>query len=184
MVRLSSINIICICILLSFYSCRCIKDFEQVECSEIPYDAINIAINDFLKSKTGKDKKVSSVWVTSECSNDLFRICLWPNYVNDIYVDKYDVKVLQENIGKNVTWIPSEFVEKSSKLFYWMNPNLPLDQKMIDALTKYDLTCNNKESFIINEGPYLLYYFCRNNPKRYKKTTSCFGPLNPCIICR
>ena len=78
--------------------------------------------------------------------------------------------------------LPSRYVEKDGKLFYWWDNDYPLTEAMLAILWKYNLLCDDTEGligipdFTIDErqkGAH--YYFCKNNLSKYKRILTNIG---------
>ena len=74
--------------------------------------------------------------------------------------------------------LPSRYVIKKGKLFYWYDDNYPVTDEMIAVLWKYDLL---EEDYVISiesmseSKKSAHYYFCKNNMSKYKKIKPKYG---------
>jgi len=88
---------------------------------------------------------------------------------NKIFLPK-DAKVGSK--GK----LPSRYVEKEGKLFYWWDDNYPLKEEALAIFHKYNILQPDKISaldFSINDAQKgLHYFFCKNDLSAYKKVTT------------
>jgi hypothetical protein len=75
--------------------------------------------------------------------------------------------------------LPSRYIEKDGKLFYWWDDDFPLSEEMIAILWKYNLLCDDTAGLIgipdfsINEklkGAH--YYYSKHNPSKYKRVVT------------
>jgi len=99
-------------------------------------------------------------------------------------------KVLSVSIGKNnmkmlltentkvgsKSTLPSRFVEKEGKLFYWWDNDYPLTEEALAVLHKYNLLQDDKDGtikfpdFVIDDAQKAAhYFFCKNDLSKYKK---------------
>lgn len=68
--------------------------------------------------------------------------------------------------------LPSRYIIKDGKLFYWWDSNYPVTEDMINILWKYNLLqeCCIIPEFSINElEKGADYYFCKYNLSKYKR---------------
>jgi len=78
--------------------------------------------------------------------------------------------------------LPSRYIIKDGKLFYWFDDNYPLTQDMLDLLWKYNLLQDDEGGLIISpDNPIndrqkgVDYYFCKNNLLKYKRVVTNIG---------
>ena len=78
--------------------------------------------------------------------------------------------------------LPSRFIEREGKLFYWSDNDYSLTKKMLIVLEKYHLlqddesgriTIPDLSGYISEKGVH--YYFCKNNLTKYKKVITSFA---------
>lgn len=69
--------------------------------------------------------------------------------------------------------LPSRYIEKEGKLFYWWDDDYPLKKEALTIYHKYNLLQGNVISaldFSINDAQKGVdYYFCKNDLSKYKK---------------
>jgi hypothetical protein len=84
--------------------------------------------------------------------------------------------------------LPSRFIEKEGKLFFWWDDDYPLTEEALAVLKKYDLLQDDEgglitvPDFIIDDAQQgAHYYFCRNDISKYKRviTTKGMGYYDP-----
>lgn len=135
-------------------------------------EAIEIAINDFLKSCYLRKY------------DNVFFVILYnenPNYLGvTIYGVDWEKIFVTPNtkIGEKSTF-PTRYIEKGGKLFYWDDSTKVLTAEMVSVLSRYDhidSTYYNKGfngEIIMYSGDEKKrganYYFCRNNFAKYKR---------------
>jgi hypothetical protein len=75
--------------------------------------------------------------------------------------------------------LPSRYIEKDGKLFYWWDDDFPLSEEMIAILWKYNLLCDDTAGLIgipefsIDEklkGAH--YYYSKHNLSKYKRVVT------------
>lgn len=147
--------------------------------------AINYVINDFLKSSMAKDSTISGAKLIIQDSLDIRGIMVLPYHEDE---QKWPLWFLQENIGLSPTaGIPTEYIERSGKLFIWSNIEVPLTQNMIDVLIKHNRTLTDNEPWVVtlDDGNQYVCYFCKSDYRKHKKR---FRRLifnkTPCLRCK
>jgi hypothetical protein len=78
--------------------------------------------------------------------------------------------------------LPSRYIEKDRKLFFWWDDDFPLSEKMISILWKYNLLCDDTAGligipeFTINDKQKgASYYFSKYNLSKYKRVVTNIG---------
>ena len=78
--------------------------------------------------------------------------------------------------------LPSRYIEKGGKLFYWWDDDYPLTEEMLAILWKYNLLYDDTEGligfpqFTINDSQKgAHYYFCKNDLSKYKRVVTNIG---------
>ncbi|MDR1756315.1 MAG: hypothetical protein LBR65_05055 [Culturomica sp.] len=78
--------------------------------------------------------------------------------------------------------LPSRYIEKGGKLFYWWDDSYPLTEEMLAILWKYNLLCDDTEDRIglpdFSTDDKLKgahYYFCKSNLSKYKRMVTSIG---------
>jgi hypothetical protein len=159
--------------------------------------AMQIAINDFVKNC--KLYKKDSVFHVS-FEDSLYRKVLkrkdektlhWTN--NQFYENVVTVNIFAHHICEKCEEctdkffytaettvgskgkLPSRYIEKDSKLFYWWDDNYPLTEEMLAILWKYNLLCDNTDGHLFHNYSTndsqkgADYYFCKNNLAKFKR---------------
>ena len=98
------------------------------------------------------------------------------------------VLTLKAKVG-SIGILPSRFIEKNGKLFYWWDDNYPFTDTGLALLKKYHLlkddSTSSSLSISIDESKKgAHYYFCRNNLSMYKKkiTNIAIGYYKPPVL--
>lgn len=170
-------------------SIECIvnEQAKYINASSSMYDAIQLAIDDFVDTSMGKDSNVVAVhvfWELDSCeNNNIICVGMFPQYKAD-NVNKYPIDTLKNRIGTYSDWLPTACIEKCGKLFFWNNSNIPINSKVIEMLIKYEQVYQHGEIEIITtDGEHWEYYFCKNNHKQFKKIKTDWGVSPPCLKC-
>lgn len=78
--------------------------------------------------------------------------------------------------------LPSRYIEKDGKLFYWWDDDYPLTEEMLAILWKYNLLYDDTKGLIgfpqftiddSQKGAH--YYFCKNDLSKYKRVITNIG---------
>ncbi len=155
-------------ILLAIVSCSTPKRALTQSSSE--NDPIKNAIIDF--SNTGKLYKKDSVFSVEMLglSNDKNVIAVRIGKNNRKLLLTKDAKVGSK--GK----LPSRYIEKDGKLFFWWDDDYILTAKALSIFNKYDLLQDDKDgaikipdSFVDDSQKAVHYYFCKEDLSTYKK---------------
>jgi len=112
-------------------------------------------------------------WVEGEPHKGVVSVSIGADYSKMLLTDS--VKV-----GNKGVKIPTRYIEKDGKLFYWWDDDYALTQETLDVLGKYDLLLKDDMNgvvefydFAINDAQKgVHYYFCKNNLLKYKKVTT------------
>jgi hypothetical protein len=114
-----------------------------------------------------RDDNGNYSWIKGKTYKGIIAITILRSY------DKFFVTVDPQIgiIGK----LPSRFIEKDGKLFYWWDDNYPITEETVEVFRKHKLLCVDEEDKIryleftdySNKG--VDYYFCRNNLTKYKR---------------
>ena len=190
-------------ITILFCSCLIIKnyDYKEIECKELPKEAVNIAIKDYskrLKRQKDSSKIVAVLVFVQYTSTDWFYISMMPlqfqlcydssvlSYLND----KYPVEWLDNDIGRiPSSWlIPTDFKEMDGVLYVWQDPQVVVTENLKSVLAKYDLLYYSKIEdpvfLSFNSAPYINYIFCKTNYKKRYYYRIKAGALMPLPSCR
>ena len=76
------------------------------------------------------------------------------------------------------TKLPSRYIIKNGKLFYWWDNNYPVTEEMITILWRYNLLQTDLiiPEFTIDDSlKGADYYFCKNNLSKYKRVITNIG---------
>lgn len=94
----------------------------------------------------------------------------------------YDKMLLTDSVevGKKGVTMPTRYLEKDGKLFYWWDDSYPLTQETLTVFEKYNLVAENNLDGVIEFYDYTIddaqkgidYYFCGNDLTKYKKVTT------------
>jgi len=159
-------------ILLLLGNCAASKWKETLVSEGKITDAVSNAIIDFLNtSKLSKKDSIFEVLVT-DTKDGIVKIGIC-GAVNKIYPRS------ENKIGTYDEIFPSQYIVRNGKLFYWSDTTQVITQEIISVLGKYNhIDFHWNEEYIIpplliddgKEG--IVYYFCKNDYKNYKKTGS------------
>lgn len=114
-----------------------------------------------------------SEWVRESLYKELTIVSISANY-NKILLPN-NAKVGEKNVK-----MPTRYIEKDGKLFYWWDSKYPLTQKALDVFNKYDLLVKDNIDGLIEFYDFEIddnqkgvdYYFCRDDLTRYKKVVT------------
>lgn len=139
-------------------------------------DAIQNAILDF--SNTANLYKKDSVFSVS-----VLEIVNQDPLV--VRIGKSTTKLLftkETKIGCIDCKIPTRFIEKNDKIFFWWDKDYPLTKEALDAYAKYNLLQDDEggiitvPDFVVDESQKAVhYYFCKTNLSKYKKVITSKG---------
>ena len=185
-------------VIMSFIACGSLK-INLIQAGENIKDVvINNAILDFSNScKLYRSDSVFSVsfedsvfllaldreeshWYRDKVYEDIVLVSISAHRISapcEEHCDKflYTAKTTVGSKGK----LPSRYIEKDNKLFYWWDDDYPLTEEMLLVLWKYKLLYDDTEGliglpqFTINDtqkGAH--YYFCKNDLTRYKRVVT------------
>ncbi len=138
---------------------------------------IRNAILDFSStSKLYKRDTVFSVKVLELTNNDELLV---------VRISKNNMKMLltdSTKVGSKGVKIPTRYIEKNSKLFFWWDNDSPLTEEALAVFDKYNLLQDNEDGwvkfpdFTIDDAQKgVHYYFCKINLAKYKKVTTSKG---------
>jgi hypothetical protein len=164
--KINFISLLVLTIILG--SCYSAKTF--VESGNSQDDAVRIAISDFSTiRKLYKKDSVFSVDIKGLINNKDLMV---------VNVGKNGGKLLLTkdanpgSIGK----LPSRYIEKDGKLFFWWDNNYSLTEDAFAIFNKYNLLQDDNNGaikipdFIIDDAQKAAhYYFCKNDVSNYKK---------------
>ena len=114
-------------------------------------------------------------WVPDKLYKELVAVSIGADYNKMLLTS--NVKV-----GKKGIKIPTRYIEKDGKLFYWWDDNYPLTQKALDVFEKYNLLQDDKDGTVLfldfttdDAQKGADYYFCRNDLSKYKRIITNVG---------
>lgn len=163
-----------IAVMLFFQNCGSFK--KEIIDTGYKNEAINNAILDFSNtSKTYKKSNVFSVDAMELVENDkLLVVRIGEN--GSKFLLNLNTKVGDKGI------LPSKYVEKNGKLFFWWDNDYPLTEEMLAVLNKYNLLQDNRDGWLkspdfkVDDSQKAAhYYFCRNHLSIYKKIITSIG---------
>lgn len=155
-------------IISSLTSCSCWKDTLITNGDE--NSAISNAITDFLNSSGKHDNDTVYSIGIENINNDIIAIT----------ISGTDFKITptpETIIGSTTKTIPTQYLEKNGKLFYWHDNKTILTKDIIDVMSKYKIIDSMNVNGIVGIPEYTIdeskkgvhYYFCKNNFRNYKK---------------
>ena len=165
------------------------KNNEYLELKKNRDSALEIALNDFLECDLSKTHNIFFVGFDDEVTlnDDVSAILVIPSYFT------YHI-TLNDTIGSNE--LPTRFLLKNDKLFYWYDPNYGLTEDLVDAFYSFNIidtidvgfNCNFREKY---ENPkFAVYFFCKDDLNNYKRVIKNNYPKrsrwyrNPKIKCK
>lgn len=112
-------------------------------------------------------------WVEGQPYKGIVSVSIGADYNKMLLTDS-------TKVGSKDAKLPTRYIEKEGKLFYWWDDNYPLTQKTLDILGKYDLLLNNDMDGVVEFYDFATndarkgvhYYFCKNDLTQYKKQTT------------
>jgi hypothetical protein len=161
--------------MVDIWGCTATK-MTYVRRGDIYEDAIQIAISDFSTiSKLYKNDSVFSVGISGLI-----------NYENIIVVGvrKNNRKLLLTNdaIVGSTKKLPSRYIEKDGKLFFWWDDSCPLTEDALSVYRKYNLLQDDQggiiklpDSIIDDAQKAAHYYFCKEDVSKHKKVITNIG---------
>lgn len=142
------------------------------------YEAIENAINDFIKSNKHASKDTVFFIYTKEISEDILGVNVSATY------DKVLIST-EDNISYTYEGLPSGFIEKGNNFFYWhdevgTNPERSISISVLQKFNLLDTMIVNAympPSTVSHDTKVTDYYFCKNELSRFKKvrTTKAMG---------
>lgn len=156
--------------ILFFGSCAGWKELMVINGNN--EDAIKNAINDYLNSSSlRKHNSVFSVRLLN-FKEEILGI--------SIYGASEKLHVVKDGDTFKYSGLPSNFIERGGKLFYWYDSTKTISPELINVLKKF----NHIDTIILNEtmpGTFIDeykkaqdYFFCKNNLCNYKKVRTNF----------
>jgi hypothetical protein len=187
--------IISLTVLLSIFGCSSLRKSMATTGENLQETAIQTAILDFsTHCNLFKKDSVFRVNFSDSVFNEGFwlRVDEKSNKNGTTHIRKrgslYDGIVAVE-ISANVDYqyyyseetkdkLPSRYIIKNGKLFYWWDDNYPVTEEMIAVLWKYNLLQTDLiiPEFSIDESKKgAHYYFCKSDLSKYKRVVTNIG---------
>lgn len=104
-------------------------------------------------------------WVDDRPYEDIYAISIAP--ITNEYIF-----LLSDSLGVGKEYLPSRFLEKEGKLFFWRDEEHSANDKTVEVFRKYKLLTEDylNDSYIVDDSQKCIDYFiCRNNLTKYKK---------------
>ena len=127
---------------------------------------INRIINDYLKTDSGKKSKGAWLQVDEIEDNKNFLVDISSYYLSDYIMSTYD---LVSGNCNNIEFLPTNFIEKSGKLFLWNDPRISFSDDIINIMFKYDFINPQFQNIDDNSGYLCDRYYIVINGKIIKK---------------
>jgi hypothetical protein len=139
-------------------------------------EMIQNAILDFSNAtRLYKKDTVFSVSVLEIVDKDPIVVRIGSNTMNLLLTE-------ETKVGSKGGKLPSRFIEKDGKLFFWWDDDYPLTEEALAVYEKYDLLQDDEggvitvPEFTINDAQKAAhYYFCKNDPSKYKRVITNIG---------
>ena len=122
-------------------------------------------------------------WQRNEFYDDRIIVHISPHQVSkpcEEHCDKY-LYTVETKVGSKGK-LPSRYMEKDGKLFFWWDNEYSLSEEMLTILWKYDLLYDDTEGligfpeFTTNEKTKgAVYYFCKSDFNKYKRVVTNIG---------
>jgi hypothetical protein len=158
----------CLFLLAVIVALGCTPFKHIVAQSEDRNEIIQNVILDFSSTKLYRNNTVFSVKTGDMDENILI-----------VRIGKNNTKLLITSnavVGSFSSSLPSRFIEKQGKLFFWWDDYYPLTEEALSIYKKYNLLQDDEGSvitvpdFIIDDAQKAAhYYFCRDDLSKYKK---------------
>ncbi|MEN8250631.1 MAG: hypothetical protein ABFS32_16985 [Bacteroidota bacterium] len=108
-------------------------------------------------------------WIPDKKYEDIIGVSIMGSIGKIYYIEANEIGSLGN--------LPSRYIEKNNKLYYWYDDDYPLTQDAVDVLKKYNVIEKIESiamaEFIIDDGKKgASYYFCRDDFSKYKKVVS------------
>ena len=152
-----------------------------------PY--VETVLNDFICRKDAALSNVFSILIqTHKIDNsDVLELSFMPE-------DKHWKFLLSNSDSLGTPYVSIDYLERDCKLFYWYVDGANLTQDVYDVLLKYDFIerrdVPNQEWLIGARGYFQdgvktqQYYFCKSDPKHFKRRYSSVNKLPERMKCR
>ena len=124
------------------------------------------------------EKNYTHAWKRGSLYDGIVKVGILAHRVNsscDECCDKF-LYTAQTTVGSKGTPLPSRYIEKNGKLFYWQDNDYALTEEMLAILWKYNLLCDDTDG-MIGIPTYTIddrlkgahYYLCKNDLSKYKR---------------
>lgn len=185
---LSMNKIICIISIIVFVSgcSACMETFQPEETS-LKEAAINAAIHDFSTRcrLVARDSVFSVMFRDSVFTNARLVSdgdgCKWKrgeliNGVAAVVIIGYRERIRYSEEMKYKT-LPSRYVIKDGKLFFWDDKDYPVTDETIDVLARYNLLSDDPwyDYPMDDQRKGADYYFCKNNLSKHRRVITNIG---------
>lgn len=118
----------------------------------------------------------SGKWVEDKPYQEIVAVSIGASYNKVLLTDSTKVG------DRNVT-IPTRYIEKDGKLFYWRDDNYPLTQEALNVFKRYNLLLEDDFDGVMEFYDFTTddaqkgvdYYFCKNNLLKYRKVVTSKG---------
>lgn len=139
-------------------------------------EMIQNAILDFSNTtKLYKKGTVFSVSVLEIVDKDPLVVRIGENSMNLLLTK-------EAKIGSKGGKLPTRFIEKEGKLFFWQDDDYPLTEEALTVYERYNLLQDDEggiitvPDFAINDAQKAAhYYFCKNDISEYKRVVTNIG---------
>ena len=176
-------------VLLLMFGCSSLKKVMETEGENLQEVAIHNAILDFSKScKLYERDSVFSIDFSDSVYNEAFLVQVdektgkWERgslYDGIVSVEINAFPAYQYYYSEETkSNLPSRYIIKDGKLFYWWDDNYPVTEEIITVLWKYNLLQTDLiiPDFSTNDNQKGVdYYFCKNDLSKYKKVINNIG---------
>ncbi len=123
--------------------------------------------------KQVNDGNITHRWIKGKPYEGIIAVSISSSYRKILLTDK-------AIIGEKDIGIPTRFIEKDGKLFYWWDEDYPLTQEALTVFKKYNLLTENNIDGVIEFYDFKIddsqkgvdYYFCKSDLTKYKKVTT------------
>lgn len=145
-----------------------ILDFSHIGKLYIKDSVFSVSFLDTLYRKVLIKSNDGYKWINGEINEGTIAVSIIASY------NKFLLTAETKAGGRGK--LPSRYVEKDGKLFFWWDNNYPLTEETLAVFNKYHLLQDDEggkikfpEFEIDDSRKGVDYYFCRNNLTKYKK---------------
>lgn len=123
-----------------------------------------VSYTDTVFSRTYKMENNKIKWINGKPYEEIVAVSIFRK-LGSLYVTNDDIKSRSKKI-------PSRYLEKNGKLFYWHDSNIPATEESLALLKKFGLIKEPQKSedfdevrtIIFDDEKGVIYFFCRENP--------------------